>query len=793
MPSRNGAIPSKDKKSKKSRKAKKSKKYKRSASDIVNLTAETLGTLKALQSNPQPQETQSQTSHSEASTPPKPTKADLRRDKILARAAAKARLAAERAKAQAEREERHRASILDCEHDPKDTCGFRCWYYWNSRKSPAWKRKEGEAGRGREGEDGGDGCRLGGRDGGGGDGGVVSVADMMKAIREGKRGAGVGIGAGASGNNGQAERGGPSVSKANEAVFGKVSGWMESLHVEGEDQFFATPAPAKQQAGATVQAEGAGQDNAALNQPAKPLTSTVTPATFGPFRDDTPIPIPAPSPAPAATPRKRKSHTVPQINLIDSVNIATLGTLAPTALTPPITEFRKRKSPTRDVSPQPEVELETEPPIEENPLFKLLGAEAPGRNKRILTMGSYAANKLTKPSVLTDPNPDAAQAFTNLVLPSVEGQDDEGKGEGTIKMAASAMEEREGWEECATNKELGAENGVSRQALVPKTALPLQTTSGLKLGGSGSITLATPQQAFQRAAPMAEPTPQPAIADAVAAADTYRSGTEPQGHKQGTTPEAKDLDHRQSVLHRLSNSSKKCLGDWIATVLHSLPSDRKAEDCWFAPTAPLNAQSSGSVDPGVSATGVLYKTLYMRGKTRLRLLCITFALAYKIIHFSLTPFEAEGFLQGGWKISLLCSDRLCINPAHALMEPATLIESRALCSRIQGMTCEHDPKCVEAELSQQSKRMREAGEMADFEVWDLTIAEGVKDGMATDKTSEVCAGMERRIGGLEPRTGDGGVMVNSRDVRVGGMGVLKMAARRTGPPLVKAKAKVGES
>jgi hypothetical protein len=300
---------------------------------------------------------------------------------------------------------------------------------------------------------------------------------------------------------------------------------------------------------------------------------------------------------------------------------------------------------------------------------------------------------------------------------------------------------------------------------------------------------------------MCEPTSQPAIADAVAAADTYPSGTEPQGPKQGTTSpsEAKDLEHRQSILHKLSNSSKKCLGDWIATVLHSLPSDRKAEDCWFAPPASLNAQSCGSADAGVSHAGVLYKTLYMRGKTRLRLLCITFALAYKIIHFSLTPFEAEGFLQGGWKISLLCGDRLCINPAHALMEPATLIESRALCSKIQGMTCEHDPKCVEAELSQQSKCMRDAGEMADFEVWDLTIEEGVKDGVATDKTREVCASMETRIGGLEARNGGleakicGGVMVNNGDVRVGGVGVLKMAARRTGPPLVKAKVKVGEA
>jgi hypothetical protein len=116
------------------------------------------------------------------------------------------------------------------------------------------------------------------------------------------------------------------------------------------------------------------------------------------------------------------------------------------------------------------------------------------------------------------------------------------------------------------------------------------------------------------------------------------------------------------------------------------------------------------------------------------------------------------------------------------------------------MTCEHNPKCVEAELSQQSKRLRDAGGMADFEVWDLTIEEGVRDGMATDKTREVCAGMETRIGGLEARiggleakTGDGGSMVNSGDVRVGGMGVLRMAARRTGPPLVKAKVKVGEA
>ncbi|KAF4624910.1 hypothetical protein G7Y89_g13257 [Cudoniella acicularis] len=130
---------------------------------------------------------------------------------------------------------------------------------------------------------------------------------------------------------------------------------------------------------------------------------------------------------------------------------------------------------------------------------------------------------------------------------------------------------------------------------------------------------------------------------------------------------------------------------WVSKTNWLLDPFREDDDCWLHPSPPPGRLSNAGI---LRPCGNISKRCQWSDNSGKRhSLVLNYGIVVKLVFFTMTKQQQDGFINRQWHLSHLCGNWTCLNPKHTTVEPGSVNLSRNNCfSHRSG--CFHKPECL---------------------------------------------------------------------------------------------------
>lgn len=132
------------------------------------------------------------------------------------------------------------------------------------------------------------------------------------------------------------------------------------------------------------------------------------------------------------------------------------------------------------------------------------------------------------------------------------------------------------------------------------------------------------------------------------------------------------------VSHSRPSALTTSMTAWITQIQRLLDPFREDYECWFHPNPPSPlVTSTGSIRP----FGVIKKLFgWTDPKIKVKsCIVLNYGIVNKIINYTISKREADGFVNRKWHLSHLCGNWTCLNPRHTCVEEGRVNAERNGC------------------------------------------------------------------------------------------------------------------